>query len=542
MLGKYTVTEKIGRGATCIVYEGYNTRTKERVAIKVIDSRNKRYLQLAVNEIRILQGLSHPNIIRLIETIETETQTLLVLEKCRASLSSIARAGSLPYKAILRIFRDILVGLQYLHSNGIIHRDIKLGNVMISDTNELKILDFGLSKNTFHSAPKTFCGTPEFISPEILGRQPYTKKTDIYSAGMLVYFLLFRSDYSEDRLQKAKYSEKYRDMILLLEKMLKKDPQERISASEALQDRLFTQFTPVITSVEGMKPFNIKTKLGELTYRKEILQMCSERTTFYIRSGMSGIYQKNIKTFNESYIPFSSVDTKTLKLVSFCYSVLLLIKRRTPVVIIVTDRGRFFKMLKDRVYVYITHSYYILWQDEDISVKSLSTQRTVNVPVDKQELHSLIYQSIDIYTKQGHLPKPIVLDKRTVPRGTLKQSAYSPIDLSVPESTTLFNLPISPGTVLNTPSAFTQTQDTKNTPMPLFISNGCIIRVAPYIYTLFLSYSEVYTLNTLLQTLTRYSRTHEPIIDQITSSTKTAVLKNILLFEPVLNGTLAPNL
>ncbi|KAI5167483.1 hypothetical protein NEIRO03_1974 [Nematocida sp. AWRm78] len=521
MQGKYKITEQIGKGATSAVYEGINTRTQKKVAIKVIDSQSTRNLHLAANEIRVLQRLSHPNIVKILETVETERQTLIVLERCKFSLSSVAKTGNLPYKSILRIFRDILVGVQYLHANGIIHRDIKLGNVMISDANDLKIIDFGLSKDTLFSAPKTFCGTPDFISPEMMGRMPYTKKTDIYSAGMLVYFLIFRCDYSRERIQAGKKSEQYGEMVHLLERMLEKDPNKRITAEEALTSRIFTGFFPKLISMGGIKPFKISTKLGNISYADEKVTMATDLAVFSMRGDMGGVYQKDAKTSQEVYTPFSTTDTKTLKLVGFCYSILGLVKKRTPVVIILTDKGKFFKMLTDTVYVYIIDDFYIIWQNGEVSGKSLKNKERISpTPQEIEEIKTLIHEAEITLQESVSSQRPILADKRIHAKGTLHHSAYQSVGISV-DSNTLANL---------SPRSQKQNEYT-----PVFTQNGSILRIEPYVYYLCVSEREAYILNVQTEEITECTPEMPKQVHKIRASTHKSILEKVLLFQELLN-------
>lgn len=526
MASKYRVTEQIGKGATSVVYEGVCRKTQEKVAIKVVDSRNRRNLHLAANEIRVLQRLSHPNVIRIIETVETETQTLIVMEKCKFSLSSVAKSGPLPYKTVLRIFRDVLVGLRYLHTNGVIHRDIKLGNVMISEKNDLKIIDFGLSKDTAFSAPKTFCGTPDFISPEMMKRQPYTKKTDIFSAGMLVYFLVFRSDYSRAQVEAGKKSEEYGGLVSLLERMLEKDPGRRISAEEALQSEIFRRFNPGVMAVEGMKAFTIATKLGEIKYLKEEVWMKGKGGCFIIRSGMGGVYEKNEKTGEEVYVPFCGVDTRKLKLVGFCYSILSLVKKRTPVVIIITDEGKFFKMLKESVYVYITESEYTVWQNGETKTKPTTQTgepRALSPSAEgikKEKMRPLISEANLALEKHGLSGVPITIDRRREKKGCVGRSTYQSMGVSV-ESGTLANLDGCVGRREHT---------------PVFIREGVIVRLEPYVYGL-MEYGGRFTiLDAEMQVLIEYAEGKEKQVHGIDMGTERRVLEKVGLFECMLGS------
>lgn len=411
-VGKYTLEKQAGRGATSVVYAGRSRRTGEEVAIKCIPSFPARNISLALNEITALQKISHPNVIRLVETVETNDRTYLVLEKCKFSLSSVAKAGPLPTKVVVRLARDLLVGLHHIHSLGIIHRDIKLGNVMISRANEVKIIDFGLSTDTSCRSPKTLCGTPEFISPEIINRRPYTKKTDIYSAGILVYFLAFRRDFAPSFLSalRAGAGDKdAQDLADLIAHMIEKDPDKRISAADALAHRVFRRFAPGVVGFENLADFSISTKLGKVDLRGHQLAFGGE-SSFVIKTGMNGVYQGD----HLQYTPFALLDSKSLKMVSFCYSVVSLIKKKTPVVIIFTDRGKFFKMLEDGVYVYVDGQYTVEWKEGVFTAKRNKAHAPEYV-VDEGEFKRWIYESIKYLNHSDARQLPVTVDRRTRP-------------------------------------------------------------------------------------------------------------------------------
>lgn len=511
MGSKYKVTEQIGKGATSIVYEGISRKTQEKVAIKVVDSRNRRNLHLAANEIHVLQRLSHPNVIKIIETVETETQTLIVMEKCKFSLSSVAKSGSLPYKTVLRIFRDILVGLRYLHANGVIHRDIKLGNVMISEKNDLKIIDFGLSKDTTRSAARTFCGTPDFISPEMMERQPYTKKTDVFSAGMLIYFLVFRCDYSRAQIEAGRASSEYGGLVCLIERMLEKSPEKRISAEEALSDRIFKGFNPKVTEIEGLKDFRIKTKLGEISCNRAEIKMEWDGRSFTVREGLEGIYEKEDGK-GEMYTPFYCVDTRKLKLVSFCYSIISLVKKRTPVVAIITEKGQFYKMAQNSTYVYHTPSGLAVYQNG----KQTSGPKTTEDR--KKEIEDLIKEANLALKKETNPDLPITIDKVKGKRSGMVP-VYGPMGVSV-ESGTLAHL---------------YGGGARKERTPVFIREGVLIRLEAYVYGLMLYSGGFMVLDVEKQTVEEYAEGENKRVYGIDSCTEKKVLERIVLFEKMLD-------
>ena len=148
----YVVGKEIGKGAYAIVYIGIHKKSNKKIALKIYEKDKIKEIQRKKSvrrEIRLMKRLNHPNIDKLYEAIETETQVILVLEY----VSGGSTHGFLKSKHLRRmseedargIWRQLMHTLSYLHNKCITHRDIKLENVMLDEKRNVKLIDFGFS-------------------------------------------------------------------------------------------------------------------------------------------------------------------------------------------------------------------------------------------------------------------------------------------------------------------------------------------------------------------------------------------------------------
>jgi serine/threonine protein kinase len=200
-LSKYEIGDSLGKGAYAIVKLVTNKLTKEKFAMKIyekekLNSNSKK--NCVYKEIQILKKLKHKNIVKLIEVISTEKQILIVQELIEGiSLREYynneirnQKGISIHKENIFRIiFRQIFEAMDYLHKQGMAHRDIKLENILIKKNYEIKIIDFGFGMyNPENKLQKFFCGTPNYMPPEIAEKKPYIGQlADMWSLGILVY-------------------------------------------------------------------------------------------------------------------------------------------------------------------------------------------------------------------------------------------------------------------------------------------------------------------------------------------------------------------
>ena len=266
---KYKAKKMLGSGSFGSVYEAKNTIFGNTVAMKVIkkDKENELDEQEIRNEIDILKKLSHPNIVKIYEFYISENHYYIITEYCREGelFSYIKNKYSERQLAVL--FYQVFSGLWYLHENKILHRDIKLENIMIDgkendkETGEelfwVKIIDFGTAKLfEKNKKEKDVVGSSYYIAPEVL-KQSYNEKCDTWSVGVILYMTLVGRapfdgkddeeiiykinsvDYNKNEPRLVKHSPEVRDLV---SKLLDKDTEKRYSAKEALNHPWFKKY------------------------------------------------------------------------------------------------------------------------------------------------------------------------------------------------------------------------------------------------------------------------------------------------------------
>ncbi|NXN50859.1 DCLK2 kinase, partial [Rynchops niger] len=209
ILEKYKVGKVIGDGNFAVVKECVERSTGKEFALKIIDKAKccgKEHL--IENEVSILRQVKHPNIIMLIEEMDTPTELYLVMELVKGGDLFDAITSSTKYteRDGSAMVYNLASALKYLHSLNIVHRDIKPENLLVCEypdgTKSLKLGDFGLA--TVVEGPLyTVCGTPTYVAPEIIAETGYGLKVDIWAAGVITYILLcgFPPFRSENNLQ-----------------------------------------------------------------------------------------------------------------------------------------------------------------------------------------------------------------------------------------------------------------------------------------------------------------------------------------------------
>ena len=196
----YTFLDHLGNGSYGNVVLGRDEKTKELAAIKIIDKANKsqKLLEYIKTEVEIMKFCKHDNIIKFIDYFENADQIFIVQEYLKGGdlytyhLDHFKNPSEDKLKYIMK---QIGNGIKYLHEYGIIHRDIKPQNIMLADESKLpkiKIVDFGLSKVVgLNEKASEFLGTINFSAPEVVRKIGYNNKIDIWSLGILIYYLLF---------------------------------------------------------------------------------------------------------------------------------------------------------------------------------------------------------------------------------------------------------------------------------------------------------------------------------------------------------------
>ncbi|KAM9857009.1 serine/threonine-protein kinase DCLK2 [Aulostomus maculatus] len=263
ILEKYKIGKVIGDGNFAVVKECIERSTGKEFALKIIDkAKCSGKEHLIENEVAVLRKVKHPNIIMLIEEVDTPPELYLVMELIKGGDLFDAITSSSKYterNASVMVY-NLSGALKYLHSMNIVHRDIKPENLLVFEypdgTKSLKLGDFGLA--TVVDGPLyTVCGTPTYVAPEIIAESGYGLKVDIWAAGVITYILLcgfppFRSDSNlqEDLFDqilsgRLDYPSPYWDNITdsakeLIGKMLQVNAEDRYTAEDVLSHHWVT--------------------------------------------------------------------------------------------------------------------------------------------------------------------------------------------------------------------------------------------------------------------------------------------------------------
>ena len=197
--GRYTVGQMIGTGGMADVYLGLDTRLNRQVAIKVLRrdlAKDPAFVARFRKEALAAGGLNHPGIVAVYDSGEENNSPYIVMELVSGqTLRQKLQAGQLPLSTSLEIIKGILQALDYSHNKGIIHRDIKPSNIMITDSGDIKVMDFGIARATDDIGATltntwNVVGTAQYLSPEQATGEMADGRSDLYSLGCLMYELL----------------------------------------------------------------------------------------------------------------------------------------------------------------------------------------------------------------------------------------------------------------------------------------------------------------------------------------------------------------
>jgi len=258
-IGKYILTEVIGKGSFSLVYKANHVETNEIFAIKVVSTKNlsTKIIDSLENEIKIMLKINHDNIVKLHETIKTKNHICLIMDYCYEDLNKyMKRNGRLSEKQTKIFITQISSGLYFLNKLNLIHRDLKPHNILISDSGIIKIADFGFVKEYDSSNMlDTLCGSPIYMAPEILQHKKYDAKVDLWSLGIILYEMLtcelpFKAS-NHIELLKVIETKKFKienhiviskDCYNLLESLLVVEPKNRISFENFFKHSFFDNY------------------------------------------------------------------------------------------------------------------------------------------------------------------------------------------------------------------------------------------------------------------------------------------------------------
>ncbi|KAI8598585.1 kinase-like domain-containing protein [Dissophora ornata] len=243
---------KIGQGASGGVYTAYQVGTNLSVAIKQMNLEQQPKKDLIINEILVMKESSHKNIVNYIDSFLHRGDLWVVMEYMEGgSLTEVVTTNEMADPQIGAVCRETLMGLEHLHSKGVIHRDIKSDNVLLSLNGDIKLTDFGFCAQLKESQAKrtTMVGTPYWMAPEVVTRKEYGPKVDIWSLGiMAIEMLEGEPPYLNENPLRALYliatngtpalqhpEKQSADFTDFLAQCLEVDPEKRPTASELLK-------------------------------------------------------------------------------------------------------------------------------------------------------------------------------------------------------------------------------------------------------------------------------------------------------------------
>lgn len=259
----YAIGRLIGEGMNGQVRLAHDMLTNETVAVKMVPRLGRENeTQFLAREVQIILSISHPNIVNTVDIFVTRRRIHFVLEYLAGGelFDFIAENNHFTEVHAATVMTDLLNALSYLHSRGIAHRDVKLENLLCSNSSwplDVKLADFGFA-NYVNSGNEpmlsSFVGTPYYIAPEMIRADPHGRPVDIWASGVVMYILLSgkfpfggknEAEYYQRVLNKEAYfptqewtnvSEDAKDLV---RGMLCKDPTKRLTADQCLQHRWF---------------------------------------------------------------------------------------------------------------------------------------------------------------------------------------------------------------------------------------------------------------------------------------------------------------
>lgn len=283
----YSFEENLGKGQFGLVKLATHKKTGQKTAIKTVHKKDMKAIEIYQQrrEIEVLKMSQHPNIVGLIDLFENSDYYYIVLEYMQGKdlFDYIQlRNFKLSEKRVMELAYQIGIAIKYLHSYGIVHRDLKLENVMMSDNSECsmpKLADFGLAKMIApnEKAEEPF-GTLGYVAPEVLRKEPYSFSCDLWSFGCIIYALLSGSLPFDHESQKQTikmtlenklefdlecWKDISRECKDLIGSLLHKDANARITLDNALKHKWFAnldinQYTGFVQNKEAAEKFKNK--------------------------------------------------------------------------------------------------------------------------------------------------------------------------------------------------------------------------------------------------------------------------------------------
>ena len=299
---RYAIGEMIGTGGMADVYIGEDQRLSRKVAVKVLRSdlaRDPSFLARFRKEALAAAGLNHPGIVAVYDSGEEGQNSYIVMELVNGhTLREVLKdPTTLTVERSLEIIEGVLTALSYSHENGIIHRDIKPGNIMLTDSGDVKVMDFGIARamddiGATMTSTWNVVGTAQYLSPEQATGEACDLRSDIYSVGCLLYELVTgRPPFTGDTPVAIAYQHVSSDFQIpstvnpaldenidkIITVALAKNPGDRYQSAEMMLSDIR----------RAMKGQNVTTKIRRIVPRRNFLVMGSAATVFLLLIGFA---------------------------------------------------------------------------------------------------------------------------------------------------------------------------------------------------------------------------------------------------------------
>tara|TARA_B100001094_G_C18189482_1_gene806137 strand:+ start:3257 stop:4375 length:1119 start_codon:yes stop_codon:yes gene_type:complete len=267
--------EYIGKGSFSKVYKGYHIDNKNEVlAIKKIYISNPKIRNYIEQEISVMKQIDNENILKLYNVEYTMDYIYLILEYCDNDLYTYLKKNNITYEKIRFFMKQLINGLKYIVDKNIVHRDLKPQNILITNNNILKICDFGFAKEIKNeNMISTMCGSPLYMAPEIIDKNQYNIKSDIWSVGIILYEMCmkihpFKSDNIKELIEKInnkKIKIYYNKDIpinckKLIKKLLQIKTKKRITWNELFNDKWINNLDQYNNSSESESEIESETE------------------------------------------------------------------------------------------------------------------------------------------------------------------------------------------------------------------------------------------------------------------------------------------
>ncbi|XP_022764842.1 CBL-interacting protein kinase 2-like [Durio zibethinus] len=362
LMQKYEFGRLLGQGNFAKVYYARNIETNQSVAIKVIDKEkvlNVGMIDQTKREISVMSLVKHPNILELYEVMASKSKIYFVMEYAKGGeLFNRVSKGKLREDMARKYFQQLISAVDFCHSRGFYHRDLKLENLLLDENGILKVSDFGLSAiaecKHQDGLLHTTCGTPAYVAPEVINRKGYDgAKADIWSCGVILYVLVAGYLPFHDsnliamyrKISKADY--KFPtwfspEVSKLLSRILNPNPKARISIAKIMTNPWFKKgfnSKPVQKKDEmELAPLNIDAVLGSETNYYNAFEAKKDNSKLTnlnafdiisLSSGfdLSGLFAKNDEKKEVKFTSMHTASAITSKLEEIAQNLKLKVKK-----------------------------------------------------------------------------------------------------------------------------------------------------------------------------------------------------------------------